>query len=218
MSNIPKSCDNFTFNLWQVYPQKAFLCQFILPNSLQNYTKFATKFFEHGFDPPPFEQCSKKQTIWSCGTSLTDSIPWVLCASGNVLVLFGSLCFFVVLFGTCWYFLVLFGTFWFFWVQNPEMLSKSWNLVKILFVKNPEIWSKSWNLVKILKFGWNPEIWSKIRKFAWNSEIWSKCWNLVKILKFGQHPEIWSKSWNLATRRSHLHRFQNVAPRWRQLH
>ena len=23
------------------------------PNSAQKYTKFATKFFEHGFDPPP---------------------------------------------------------------------------------------------------------------------------------------------------------------------
>ena len=35
------------------------ILRIIAPNSAQKYTKFATKFFEHGFDPPPpwFEQC-----------------------------------------------------------------------------------------------------------------------------------------------------------------
>ena len=76
--------------------------------------------------------------------------------------------------------------------ENPEIWSKSWNLVKILKLgENPEIWWKSWNLVNMLKFGQNPD-------------IQSKYWNLVEILTFGQNPEIWSKSWNLATRRSHI--------------
>ena len=43
MSNLAKSCENFTINLWQFYPQKAFLCQFILTNRLQNFTKSETK-------------------------------------------------------------------------------------------------------------------------------------------------------------------------------
>ena len=29
------------------------MLRIILTNSFQNYTKSATKFFEHGFDPPP---------------------------------------------------------------------------------------------------------------------------------------------------------------------
>ena len=55
-------------------------------------------------------------------------------------------------------------------------------------------------------------------KFGQNPEIWLKSWYLVKILKFGWNPEVWLKSWNLATRRSHFYRLQNVASRWRHLH
>ena len=41
--------------------------------------------------------------------------------------------------------------------RNCEILSKLWNLVKIVkCCKNCEIWSKLWNLVEIVKFGRKP--------------------------------------------------------------
>ena len=40
------------------------ILQIILPNSVQNNTKSATKMFEHRLNPSLFEQCKKKQTIW----------------------------------------------------------------------------------------------------------------------------------------------------------
>ena len=48
------------------------ILRIILPNSVHNYTKSATKFFEHGFDPlPPLNNVKKKQMIWYRGSSLT---------------------------------------------------------------------------------------------------------------------------------------------------
>ena len=68
MTILPSICDNF------LPPRRPFYvnlyCQIasrIMPN-LQH------KFLNKGLapPPPPFEQCSKKQTIWYCGASLSN--------------------------------------------------------------------------------------------------------------------------------------------------
>ena len=53
MYNVPKNCDNFILNLWQFYPQKVFLCQFILLNCLRNNTKSYKIKFQYRLDQTP---------------------------------------------------------------------------------------------------------------------------------------------------------------------
>ena len=56
-------CDNST-------PKRPFYVNFILPNSLQNYTKFATKFLNMGLTPPGLNNVKKNRRFGSGGRPL----------------------------------------------------------------------------------------------------------------------------------------------------
>ena len=62
-------------------PRRHFFCQFILPNSLQNYTKSATISFEHGFDSPPLP-------LWTMFKKTDDLVLWDVPKSPVVLIVY----------------------------------------------------------------------------------------------------------------------------------